>query len=149
MLANSLPSRRKAIFAALAKALKMASILWCSIVPSALIFRLQRALSEKDLKEAKALLMDPEITVEAVARRLGVGPSTWYHSHAADVLHSLVMDAQATGYTFEDWCADFGYDSDSRKAYKVYEACLESGVKLRRIFTSTQIARLFEILQEY
>ncbi len=37
-----------------------------------------RSLSEKDLKEAKALLADPEITVEAVARRLGVGPSTRY-----------------------------------------------------------------------
>lgn len=37
-----------------------------------------RALSEKDLKEAKALLTDPEITVEDVARRLGVGPSTLY-----------------------------------------------------------------------
>jgi DNA invertase Pin-like site-specific DNA recombinase len=37
-----------------------------------------RALSEKDLKQARALLADPEITVEAVARRLGVGPSTLY-----------------------------------------------------------------------
>ena len=37
-----------------------------------------RALSEKDLKEARALLTDPEITVEDVARRLGIGPSTLY-----------------------------------------------------------------------
>jgi DNA invertase Pin-like site-specific DNA recombinase len=37
-----------------------------------------RALSEKDLKQARALLTDPEITVEDVARRLGVGPSTLY-----------------------------------------------------------------------
>jgi DNA invertase Pin-like site-specific DNA recombinase len=37
-----------------------------------------RALSEKDLKDARALLNDPEITVEDVARRLGVGPSTLY-----------------------------------------------------------------------
>jgi DNA invertase Pin-like site-specific DNA recombinase len=37
-----------------------------------------RALSEKDLKEARALLADSEITVEDVARRLGVGPSTLY-----------------------------------------------------------------------
>jgi len=33
-----------------------------------------RALVEKDLKQARALLTDPEITVEDVARRLGVGP---------------------------------------------------------------------------
>lgn len=37
-----------------------------------------RALSDKDLKEARALLADPDITVEDVTRRLGVGPSTWY-----------------------------------------------------------------------
>ena len=37
-----------------------------------------RALSEKDLKQARVLLTDPEITVEDVARRLGVGPSTLY-----------------------------------------------------------------------
>ena len=36
------------------------------------------ALFEKDLKQARALLSDPEITVEDVARRLGVGPSTLY-----------------------------------------------------------------------
>ncbi len=37
-----------------------------------------RALAEKDLKQARALLTDPEITVEDVARRLGVGSSTLY-----------------------------------------------------------------------
>jgi len=37
-----------------------------------------RSLSDKDLKQARALLNDPEITVEEVARRFGVGPSTLY-----------------------------------------------------------------------
>ena len=37
-----------------------------------------RALTEKDLKQARALLADPEISVEDVARRLGVGTSTLY-----------------------------------------------------------------------
>lgn len=37
-----------------------------------------RALSDQDLKQARALLTDPQITVEDVARRLGVGPSTLY-----------------------------------------------------------------------
>ncbi|MCP5410127.1 MAG: recombinase family protein [Chromatiaceae bacterium] len=36
------------------------------------------SLSDKDLKEAKALLRDPDITVEQVASRLGVAPSTLY-----------------------------------------------------------------------
>ena len=37
-----------------------------------------RSLTEKDLKEARALLTDSDITVEDVARRLGVGSSTLY-----------------------------------------------------------------------
>lgn len=37
-----------------------------------------RALSENDLKTARALLADSAITVEVVARRLGVGASTLY-----------------------------------------------------------------------
>jgi DNA invertase Pin-like site-specific DNA recombinase len=36
------------------------------------------ALTAKDLAAAKALLGDPAITVEEVARRLGVGSSTLY-----------------------------------------------------------------------
>jgi len=36
------------------------------------------ALSPEDLAAARALLSDPEITVDAVARRLGVAPSTLY-----------------------------------------------------------------------
>lgn len=36
------------------------------------------ALNAKDLAAANALLRDPEITVEEVARRLGVAPSTLY-----------------------------------------------------------------------
>ncbi len=36
------------------------------------------ALSADDLTVAKAMLSDPDITMEAVARRLGVAPSTHY-----------------------------------------------------------------------
>jgi DNA invertase Pin-like site-specific DNA recombinase len=36
------------------------------------------ALSKEDLAAAKALLRDPAITIEQVARRLGVAPSTLY-----------------------------------------------------------------------
>lgn len=36
------------------------------------------ALSPEDLTAARALLADPDITVEAVAQRLGVAPSTLY-----------------------------------------------------------------------
>ena len=37
-----------------------------------------RSLTEKDIAAARAMLSDPEITVDEVARRLGVGPATLY-----------------------------------------------------------------------
>ena len=51
VLARSVPSRRIAILMDFAKALNIASILWCSIVPSAFMFKLHWALSENDLKK--------------------------------------------------------------------------------------------------
>ena len=52
---------------------------------------------------------------------------------AADVLSCLCLDAtSADRNTFEDWCSDLGYDSDSRKAEKIYNLCVETNAKLRR-----------------
>ena len=51
-----------------------------------------------------------------------------------DVLYSLVMDASVLDYdTFADWASDFGYDSDSIKAKKIYKACRKIAVKLNRL----------------
>jgi DNA invertase Pin-like site-specific DNA recombinase len=36
------------------------------------------SLTEKDIAAARAMLSDPDITVDEVARRLGVGPATLY-----------------------------------------------------------------------
>lgn len=36
--------------------------------------------------------------------------------------------------TFEDFCADFGYDSDSRKAEKIYDACCREYAGVVRVF---------------
>jgi hypothetical protein len=42
---------------------------------------------------------------------------------AADVLDCLLSDAQMGTGTFEDFCADLGYDTDSRKAFDTWQAC--------------------------
>jgi hypothetical protein len=44
-----------------------------------------------------------------------------------DVLHSLVMDAGLVrhGQTFEEFCSEVGYDTDSRKAEASYNECKE------------------------
>jgi DNA invertase Pin-like site-specific DNA recombinase len=50
-----------------------------------------RSLAERDLAAAKAMLRDPSITVEEVARRLGVGPATLYR-HLPGGRSSLAED---------------------------------------------------------
>lgn len=52
-----------------------------------------------------------------------------------DVLECLVSDAQAAGpeTSFENFCDDFGYDTDSRKAERVYKACQRTGKHLKRL----------------
>lgn len=46
--------------------------------------------------------------------------------------------------TFDDFCSDFGYDNDSRKAYKTYKAVLKEWKNIELLFTPEQL----EILQE-
>jgi hypothetical protein len=48
----------------------------------------------------------------------------------ADVLYCLLLDAGAMDETFESWCGNFGYDSDSRAAEKVWKACRQNGKRL-------------------
>jgi hypothetical protein len=41
---------------------------------------------------------------------------------AADVLGSLIMDATSfeSAQSFEGWCGDYGYDTDSRRAFELW-----------------------------
>lgn len=47
--------------------------------------------------------------------------------------------------TFEDFCDDFGYNSDSINAYKTYMAVCKERDGLRKIFTYEQLEMLSEI----
>jgi hypothetical protein len=64
-----------------------------------------------------------------------------------DVLHSLVLDASACDQSFDDWCSDYGYDTDSRKALETYLTCQENATKLRK--AGVDIAAERERLQDY
>lgn len=50
-----------------------------------------------------------------------------------DVLQSLGSDAQLGLDTFEDFCGNLGYDTDSRKALKAWEACRDTRLALERM----------------
>lgn len=49
-----------------------------------------------------------------------------------DIESCLVLDAQCAmeAADFDDFCANLGYDTDSRKAFEIYNACKETAFKL-------------------
>lgn len=55
-----------------------------------------------------------------------------------DILYALAQDAQSGLELFQDFCDNLGYDSDSRKALAIYEACQENALKLRKIMIKSE-----------
>lgn len=62
-----------------------------------------------------------------------------------DVLDSLRSDAESVAWsTFEDWCLELGYDTDSRRAERSYHACQENAQRLRLFLGVQDIMAEFE-----
>lgn len=53
----------------------------------------------------------------------------------AEVLDSLASDAAGVenARDFADWCGEYGYDTDSRKAERTYRACARIAKRLQRL----------------
>jgi len=51
-----------------------------------------------------------------------------------DVLECLAMDCSMMDQPFEDWASDLGYDTDFRKAEKIYKVCIKQEKSLKRVF---------------
>lgn len=68
---------------------------------------------------------------------------------SASVLYCLVLDAGAARETFADWCSNYGYDADSIKALKTYDACCDVAKQLSKVFSRGQIAELQTMLEDY
>ena len=67
----------------------------------------------------------------------------------ADVLRSLLIDASGTDETFGDWAANYGFDTDSRKAEAAFNACRETAAALRRAFDRDELSTLETALADY
>lgn len=67
---------------------------------------------------------------------------------SASVCHSLILDGQCGEDTFADFCANCGYDEDSRSALATYEACQKSGAAFRKLVGSHHAA-IAEALRDY
>jgi len=56
-----------------------------------------------------------------------------------DVLASIGLDFSTTDNGFKEFCDEFGYDEDSRKAEATYKLCIEQSIKLKQIFTEEEV----------
>ena len=68
---------------------------------------------------------------------------------AGAVLYCLLLDMSCANDTFEEWCSNLGYDTDSRKALQTYLSCQENGTKLRKVFSNDLLKRLEKVLEDY
>ena len=68
---------------------------------------------------------------------------------ACAVLYCLLADSIAVNMPFEAWAEEYGYDDDSRKAFRIYEACLDNAKKISRIFTAEERKALADLMENY
>lgn len=77
------------------------------------------------------------VTLRYQGRRLTVpfytGPAIEREPSAADVLACICSDALAGEQDFGEFCREFGYDSDSRRAEQTWRACAALAPKVRRL----------------
>jgi hypothetical protein len=96
------------------------------------------------------LIFETEQGFKARRTALGMMRGDPILPNALDVIHCLVTDADAINYTcFEDWAESCGYETDSRKAEKIYNACLQIALTLRNTLGDDNLKKLQEAAQDY
>lgn len=61
-------------------------------------------------------------------------------------LYSFISDSQAGTMEFEEFCNEFGYNEDSRRAEKIHKACIKSFEKLEKLDISE--SEMYDYLNE-
>jgi hypothetical protein len=90
------------------------------------------------------------VTLRRGRRRMTVpfymGAALCKEPTAADVLNCLCLDAMSYTNTqeYENWCANLGYSTDSRKAYRIYEQVRRQTKKLEKFLGDLYQAYLWE-----
>lgn len=65
-----------------------------------------------------------------------------------DVLHALILDAESGSENLGDFCANLGYDEDSRKALEIYLECQKTHNKVRGILPIS-IDKAIDLFSDY
>jgi hypothetical protein len=100
-------------------------------------------------KFPKGFIVDKTLNPRCIAYAIQEKNKKPIPPNVASMLHSLISDSSACNESFSSWCDNFGYDSDSRKALSIYEACQENGDKQSKVFDRKTIEKLSELLQDY
>lgn len=61
------------------------------------------------------------------------GPAITGEPTVEGCLDCLLSDSQGGEQSFEEFCSEFGYDQDSRKAETIWKACQKTAVGMRRL----------------
>lgn len=90
-------------------------------------------------------------------RQLGFGPGDSVEAGVKGIRNKFPKDPNPVAYdilsciqkydpgTFENFCSDYGYDNDSRRAEQTYHAVVKEWSKVQRFFTADELAELQEV----
>ena len=67
----------------------------------------------------------------------------------ADVLSCLASDSTSADESFEDWCSEFGYDTDSRRAERTWRIVGKQAERLEKFLGADEYANLLENVEPY
>jgi len=87
-----------------------------------------------------------KVTLRRNGRRATVyysmGPAHTHGPELANVMECLVLDAVSGNQTFAEFCAELGFDEDSRMAERTWKACGRIGEKLAQLFSYEEVHAL-------
>lgn len=90
-------------------------------------------------KKMQSWLGTSHLIDDKLAMRSAIKPSAY------DILACISGDINAHDMSLEKFCDNYGYDYDSRKAEKTYNAVCDQSRALSRLFTSEELEKLQEI----
>jgi hypothetical protein len=99
----------------------------------------QRGVSDRAPEWAR---QEWRVTLRCEGRRMSFpyyGGGAASDPSADDVVESLTLDALALEVSFPEWCAELGYDTDSRSAESTYRACRSLGRRFARLLGSDTV----------
>lgn len=95
---------------------------------------------------AQAFSLEDESIVVKCLDAMHSNPSLVTKPSAYNILCCLTTDNPGT---FEDFCSDYGYDTDSRKAELSYKAVVKEWLNISRIFNESELHTIKELVCWY